>query len=247
MSDTARLLSVDSTKAVKAQGYGYLNGIHYLAPGSISGWNLCPHASVSCLNACLGWFSGQASMVADLENELNAVRKSRIRKAREFMTNRKIYMRKLVKAIEALIRKARRMGLLPAVRLNGSSDIAFEGVACERNGVPYRNLMEAFPDVQFIDYTKNVARMTRKLPANYHLTLSHTGENVDACVATLAAGKNVAVVFDQLPETWNGFPVIDGDKHDLRHLDGAGVIVGLLPKGAKAKKDQSGFVVRLAA
>jgi len=30
----------------------------------------------------------------------------------------------------------------------------------------------------------------------------------------------------------------------LRHLDPSPVIVGLDPKGAKAKADQSGFVVR---
>jgi hypothetical protein len=38
--------------------------------------------------------------------------------------------------------------------------------------------------------------------------------------------------------------VIDGDANDLRFLDPTGVIVGLKAKGA-AKKDTSGFVVRL--
>ena len=41
-----------------------------------------------------------------------------------------------------------------------------------------------------------------------------------------------------------GKAVIDGDKHDLRHLDPkGGYIVGLTPKGAKAKKDLSAFTV----
>jgi hypothetical protein len=47
-----------------------------------------------------------------------------------------------------------------------------------------------------------------------------------------------------LPASFAGFPVIDGDKHDLRHLDAkGGFIVGLSPKGRKAKRDTSGFVV----
>jgi hypothetical protein len=60
------------------------------------------------------------------------------------------------------------------------------------------------------------------------------------------AGHNVAMVFHgALPESFAGFPVIDGDKHDLRHLDAkGGYIVGLTPKGRKAKADTSGFVVR---
>jgi len=47
----------------------------------------------------------------------------------------------------------------------------------------------------------------------------------------------------QLPATWRGYPVIDGDEHDARFTDaGAGVIIGLKAKG-KARHDASGFVV----
>lgn len=73
-----------------------------------------------------------------------------------------------------------------------------------------------------------------------------SAENSAACVNALLAGENVAMVFaDGLPESFAGFPVIDGDKHDLRHLDAkGGFIVGLSPKERKAKHDTSGFVVR---
>jgi hypothetical protein len=186
-------------------------------------------------------------MVADLEKDMNSVRRSRIQKAMRFMKDRKAYMRDVVRAIDLITRQAHKKGLLPCVRLNGSSDIAWEGVACERDGVPHKNLFEAFPGVQFVDYTKNAARLKRVLPANYCLTLSYSGENAAQCQDALAAGHNVAVVFDTLPATYWGFDVIDGDLHDLRHLDPRGVIVGLVPKGAKAKKSQDGFVIRLAA
>jgi hypothetical protein len=62
--------------------------------------------------------------------------------------------------------------------------------------------------------------------------------------AVIAAGGNVAVVFNELPETYLGKPVINGDESDLRFLDPKGVIVGLKAKG-KAIKDDSGFVVQV--
>jgi len=47
----------------------------------------------------------------------------------------------------------------------------------------------------------------------------------------------------KLPDTWNGFAVIDGDTHDLRFLDQhrLGLVIGLHAKG-RAKRDTSGFV-----
>lgn len=242
-----RIFSVDSAKAIKAQDYGYLNAIHYMAPSNLAGvGNLCASATPSCIDLCLGWFSGQAGMVAD-DADINSVRKSRIDKARRFMRARKAYMADVVKSIELAMRAAARLSLILCVRMNGSTDIAWEGIACERNGKTYRNIMEAFPDVQFVDYTKIASRLIRKLPSNYHLTLSRTELNDAAVIAAVQSGHNAAVVFDRVPDTWNGLRVIDGDKHDLRHLDPKGVIVGLTPKGRKARRDTSGFVVRNAA
>ena len=55
---------------------------------------------------------------------------------------------------------------------------------------------------------------------------------------------NKAVVFrnKDLPSTFKGVKVIDGDKHDMRFLDETNVVVGLKAKG-KAKLDDSGFVI----
>jgi hypothetical protein len=53
---------------------------------------------------------------------------------------------------------------------------------------------------------------------------------------------NVAAVFDVVPSSYMGRPVVDGDETDLRFLDARGVIVGLKAKG-KGKKDTSGFVI----
>lgn len=239
-----RIYSMDSAKAVKAQAFGWLNAIHYMAPASLSGVNLCPHASPACIAACLGWNSGQAGMVAN-DADINSVRASRIAKARRFMRTRHEYMRDMVDATIAAQRKAAKAGMRICVRLNGSTDIAWEGVR-DADGL---SIYARFSDVQFVDYTKSVRRAIAwaqgKLPSNLHLTFSRSETNEADCLAVLAAGGNVAIVFaGQKPATWHGYTVIDGDEHDLRHLDPRNVVVGLSPKGSKAKRDTSGFVVR---
>jgi len=182
-------------------------------------------------------------MVAN-DADINSVRQSRIDKARRFMQDRADYMSDIVRSIELAQKKARKLRKKLCVRLNGSTDISWEGIACERNGERFPNLMLAFPKVQFVDYTKIAKRLERNLPANYNLTLSRTEKNDKEVIRIVGNGLgNAAVVFKSVPTTFLGFPVIDGDLHDLRHLDPKGVIVGLTPKGLKAKRDVSGFVV----
>jgi len=107
--------------------------------------------------------------------------------------------------------------------------------------------MEHYPDLPFVDYTKNPIRFDRELPANYHLTFSRAENNEDIALHMLSRGVNVAVVFaGEKPKRWKGYAVIDGDRHDLRQLDPRGkrgVVIALSPKGRKAKRDTSGFVV----
>ena len=107
--------------------------------------------------------------------------------------------------------------------------------------------MHDHKDVQFYDYTKVIKRAYMELPANYHITLSYSEADMDYAdkvhQAVLDTGVNMAVVFrDELPETFRGLRVIDGDKDDLRFLDPKGVVVGLKAKG-RAKHDDSGFVI----
>jgi hypothetical protein len=59
-------------------------------------------------------------------------------------------------------------------------------------------------------------------------------------------GGNIAVVFDELPNTYLGKTVVNGDDTDVRFLDGQNVVVGLKAKG-RARKDSSGFVVKTLA
>lgn len=256
-----RLLSTDSAKAAKALGFGYLNGILYAAPHSTAGvGDLCPSSTAGCRALCLGLYSGQASMVADLENGTNSVRDSRVAKARLFMSDRVFYLNQIALQIVRLSAKAEREGLKACIRLNGSTDIPFErmgfalgGKAAEKVGAKAGervNLIDLFEREQFVDYTKIISRLA-KAPRNLCVTLSRSEANETECLDALADGHNVAVVFAHgLPVSrrWKGFRVIDGDKHDLRHLDprdaSSGFVIGLSPKGAKAKRDMSGFVLR---
>ena len=242
MAKFTKFFSTDSAKAIKAGKFGYLNAINYMAPHSTGGaGNLCPHSSAGCRSLCLGMYSGQAAMVSDLESGTNAVRESRIAKSQWFMSDRSAFMSEMAQHIRAMVRKADRENKELVVRPNGSTDIAFERVPTD-NG---QSLPNRFPELQFVDYTKNMHRvLDSKRPANYHLTFSLSETNKAEAEQVLAAGFNVAVVFGHgQPETFMGHRVIDGTEHDLRHLDPQPVIVGLDPKGSKAKNDKSGFVV----
>jgi hypothetical protein len=168
---------------------------------------------------------------------MRPVRKARQEKTQFLFEYRPEFTARLRKELAAFERKCKRKGLLPAVRLNVFSDIPWE----------LTGIMSEFPNIQFYDYTAIATRFADrwKLPANYHLTFSRKESNQDKVEEVIRNGGNVAVVFrDRLPETYLGVKVIDGLAHDLRFLDGKGVIVGLLAKG-KAKKDKSGFVLDL--
>jgi hypothetical protein len=262
MAQFTQFFSLDSPKAIKAQKYGYMNAINYMAPADTAGiGNVCGDASVGCLALCLGWFSGQVGIVKKGTGRragANGVRKSRIAKVKMFMHDRAAFMLEMVAGIERAARKALRETLTLCVRPNGSSDIPWEHI--KLSPIDRRTIFDMFPNVQFVDYTKSYKRMLRflagQLPPNYHLTFSRSETNEAQAIELLWRGANVSVVFaGDKPQTWNGFRVIDGDKHDLRHLDpratfsangdcNGGYVIGLSPKGSKAKHDQSGFVVR---
>jgi hypothetical protein len=228
-----KLLSVSTdAKTTKGESLGFLTGILYLAPATTTKWNTCSMAKVAqCDKACL-YTAGRGAM--------NSVQQARIRKTEWFFTDRQSFMQQLVVDIDKLFFKAKRMGLTPLVRLNGTSDIQWESIPI--NG--YKNIFEAFPDVQFYDYTK-IANRT-DLPANYDLTFSYSGVEGFQPFVTKALLNNMrmAVVFRKekdIPMTFMGIPVVSGDNSDVRHLDDK-VIVGLYAKG-KAKLDTTGFVV----
>lgn len=254
MASAFNLLTLGNPKTEKGRGAGYWTFILHLAPARLSGYQTCPMATAGCKAACLntagrgGMIKGSARLTtAEIEaGKVNAIQAARIRRTRRFFEARETFMAELVEDIEKAIRMAKRAGLKPAFRLNGTSDIRWEAVPAARNGVAFRNVFEAFPDVPFYDYTKLPNR--RALPANYSLTFSVADGNDAAAAVALANGINVAVVFRDKAtvqryeaEGYMGRPVHNGDETDLRFLDPRGVVVALYAKG-NAKADKSGFV-----
>lgn len=229
-----KLLSTGNPKLLKGEKKGYMSFVLHLAPADLSGKNTCPKATAGCKAACLNT-AGRGGIFKKGETT-NVIQQARVRKTKMFFEQRDEFMSLLIKEIKAGIKKAEKLGYIPAFRLNGTSDLSWE-----KYRVDGKNIFEMFPDVQFYDYTKVNNRKVSHIK-NYHLTFSKAdGNDMDVRLAA-SNGLNVAAVFRSLPETYLGRPVINGDETDLRFLDPKGVIVGLKAKG-KARKDTSGFVV----
>ena len=243
-----QLFSISTNaKTVKGEKLGYLTGVLYLAPAKLSGYQVCPMAAVAqCEEACLN--------LAGLGGVYTSIQKSRIAKTRRFFEDRDAFMLDVVKSIKSLIKLARKPRRAKGrfakrfqvlVRLNGTSDIRWELVPVTIDGITYANLMLAFPDIQFYDYTKLANR--RNIPSNYDLTFSHSG--VKAYQPQVAKAQKalmrIAVVFrhvEDIPKSFIGMKCIGGDNSDVRHIEKQNVIVALYAKGP-AKHDTSGFVV----
>ncbi len=228
-----KLLGVgNNAKTIKGDGSEYLTAIMYLTPADkVEGVNLCPMAVLAgCKAGCLDT-AGRGQM--------NSVQAARTRKTIFWRDYRELFLDQLRQDIHQFSKYCKKKGIQACVRLNGTSDIRWEN---------YLDMEQEFPDVQFYDYTKDAKRLSKPLPSNYHLTLSYSEASVryqDMVLGAMGNGANMAVVFrdkDKMPKTFKGYPVIDGDKDDLRFLDPSNVVVGLYAKG-KAKQDASGFVI----
>ena len=200
-----------------------------LAPSDLSGYNMCPMASIGCKKACL---HTAGNPVFQAQKDMG-----RINRARFYMQDRPNFMKQLVRELENFVKWCKKNNKIGVVRLNTTSDISWE----------IFEIFEKFPTLQFYDYTKIQKRAMKfargEYPPNYHLTYSLNEDNYNKAIKVLKNGGNVAVVFRKdLPKTFSGYKVINGDEHDLRYLDKKNVVVGLKAKG-KAKKDESGFVM----
>lgn len=220
-----------SPKMLKS-GDDFVSAILYLSPSTISGRNLCPSASPGCIAACLNT-SGRGVM--------RPVQAGRLRRTRLFLDDRAQFFKDLDADIARLVKRGKKLNKRVVIRLNGTSDLNWFSV------------IEKYPNIQFYDYTKSV-QMIKSLKEkqaegrllNYHLTFSLSEVNQIQAKMVLRMNASVAVVFADktLPQAFMDRPVVNGDSTDYRFKDPNGVIVGLYAKG-KAKKDTSGFVVRM--
>lgn len=233
-------------KTAKGAANGWATIVLHLAPHKLGGrGNVCRWATEGCMAGCLNT-AGRGGINAGTDADIlagksNPIQAARVRRTQAFFDGGSAaFVERLRADIAKHVAWCDKHGFRAAVRLNGTSDIPWERVA--------PGLFESFPEVTFYDYTKAPvdARPVDALPVNYSLTMSYSGANAADCERALMQKRNVAMVFDTpkgqpLPSHFGPWRVIDGDEHDLRFLDAAGVIVGLRAKG-RAKKDTSGFV-----
>lgn len=214
--------------------------ILYMAPADTNSFkiNLCAKRSKGCTESCLV----SSGRMAFTTNYL-----ARIRKA-DFYVNpvtRKAFCLQLWKELNNINKAALKGSYKVAIRLNGTTDLDFFGILKNQIGKDLFSLT----NLVFYDYTKLIGKVLKYQEqiksGQYYLTFSRSEENWSDCLTALNMGVNVAVVFgkDSLkPDTFEGFPVVDGDKTDIEMLKFSGKILALRAKG-KAKKDRTGFVI----
>lgn len=238
------LLTKNNAKTIKGEKFGVITYIMYLAPYTQNslGKNICPNASEGCASACL-YKSGSA--------RFTAVQNGRKLKADFFLSDREAFLALLKKQITKIVAKHKKLNEEVCIRLNGTSDLAWETFKIEG-----KSIIEHFSDVQFYDYTKSPKRMLKfvkgEMPTNYHLTFSRSEDNDNEVDIVLGNGGNVAVVFaNELPKTYKGYKVINGDESDLRFKDESNIIVGLkyklkTGKGAdnKSELENNAFIIK---
>ena len=216
----------------KTQSYGL-----YLAPATmVKGLNTC-RGEGECASGCIAFTGNLSTVNSQNKQYLFTV---------ALYHHTELMLNEIVRSILEHAGRHVYLGEDIAIRLNSTSDLPFYQV------IDMQALCNDIENLShFYDYTKSTERMSEFLrggmPKNYHLTLSRSEESNELeLVSVLRSGGNVAIVFrGQLPETWNGFEVINGDESDLRFMDKQGVVVGLVEKGL-AKKDQTGFVLEPA-
>ena len=230
------------SEAKKQTGLSYLGGISlsskmmhskiyshqytyaiYLAPANLSGYNVCSHSTSECRLGCLNT-SGHAGM--EIISGKSKIIDCRNKKVRLFYEEPEFFFSWLVAEIKHYRLKAIKDNYYFSVRLNATSDIDWQNI--KFNGL---NIFDIFQEINFYDYTKSPLKFNNK-PDNYHLTFSYTGKNIEQCKQLLKSGYNIAVVFNvkkesELPISFMGYPVINGDLTDFRIDDAKGVIVGL--------------------
>lgn len=206
-----------------------LTAILYLSPHKLAGHgNVCAHATEGCMQTCL-YSAGRG--------KFSTVQQARIKKTKLFFEDNDSFKLNLFGDLSMFYNYCKEHKLNGYVRLNGTSDINWQKVK-----ISGKTFFEHFPLLSFYDYTKDIKR--KPLFKNYHLTFSYS-ENVTVKEVSkkLKDNVNVAVVFDNVPTTWEGFEVVDGDLSDLRPKDKVNVVVGLKAKGL-ARTIKTDFVIK---
>jgi len=185
---------------------------------------VCPMRHIAgCADSCLR-FSGRGHM--------NSVVNGRQSKLDYLYTDRLGFIVQLKREIANFERLCSKAGVIPYIRLNVISDVRWESSA-------YGQIPQAFPNVNFYDYTK-VSNRLNKTPDNYKLMFSYSPAVKFQDQVRLAMSANVpmsAVFYPAIPDTFLGAKVINGDNSDIENLKYRypNYIIGLKYKNANGR------------
>ena len=202
--------SVNSSQKIeKGKKENFDTLVLYLSASKNAGVDICKFASTGCRLACLV-ASGHA--LIEKRAGKNTIAISRIVKTWITVYRMDIAESVLVEEIELARKRAERKGNKFAVRLNGTSDL------------PFYQVINKFPEIQFYDYTKDPDRI--ELP-NYHLTFSYADTSkarLKHYKQALKRGQSIAfpVIASDFEEACAMPNCYSMDNTDLRFLDNAG-------------------------
>ncbi|NBT76614.1 MAG: hypothetical protein EBT15_11760 [Betaproteobacteria bacterium] len=233
-----------------------------LASSDSSGHNTCPRA---LKRSVMEWMLDQGKDIHDIAAYANArglstcsgpcvtweaghgrtdhVRQARVNLTNWLFENPRSFKAYLLRQMTSLTKYHSDAEI--ACRPNVDSDVNWLALVREMFDFQWR----------FWDYTKCSERLGN-VPSNYHLTYSvNDGTQARDWDRVYRTNSNIAVVFDSLwnpwgskfgylPATWTDpfgrvWPVVDGDRQELRFLDPVGVCVGLRLKGDEDKRDDA--------
>ena len=229
------LLSKGSTNTKTAKN-SIETYILYLSPHTQNSKkiNICPRASKGCAAACL--FSAG-------RGKFSNVIASRTNKTEYYLSDKKVFINQLSKELIKIANKSIKQNKKIAIRLNGTSDQDFIALIKKYNNLDLLN-SDQFKNLVFYDYTAILGKIKKYINTSYSLTLSRKEDNETEILEALKVGGNVAAVFKgDLPTTYKGYNVVNGDSSDLEMIYNKNVILGLKAKG-DAKRDTTGFVIQ---
>lgn len=230
------LINVNSSaKIVKGKKLNIYTGILYLKPAdSVAKQTICAAAELAgCKAGCLE-SSGQLGMKTG-DN-------AKIKRTICYLLEPERFNNELKREIT---KHHKKHGDALTIRLNGTSDIDFNG------------LIASMPAIQFYDYTKIYYRVKNNQLPNYDLTYSGSANSdltIKHTARAIKDGKRVVIAMNTAetkgewvrPLSLGDIPLIDMDETDVRFKDAADAIGTLKRKGSnkaerKADSTTNGF------
>ena len=203
----------------------------------------CPHAThgpEGCVDNCI-MYTGRGRR--NNKGTPTGIHIGRARRTRWLATEPHSFIVQLVREMQLHVSSSKNNGLVPVVRLNGTSDLRWELI------VPW--LFQILPphELTFIDYTKWPLKARSDRPSHYHLAKSvqASKESIDTVFDELNHG-HISMIIDDPSLLIDTDPAlfINADAHDLWIAEAtAQPVIGLLrPKKPLTKTHPQVFKAR---